>query len=552
MKRIKGLFKIGILLISLFLVFALSACSLFFPRMSKEQKTESYTQTEEAKSAVNMAPAEYDSSINDMVNPYVVPDQTEWNTEEYSSIQENGFLSVAANPFSTFGADVDTASYTHVRRFLTDNQILPPPDSVRIEELVNYYPYQYDEPKDGSPLAVNLEWSDTPWNPDTKLLSIGLQAEKIDNSKRDPANLVFLIDVSGSMWSEDKLPLVKKAFRLLTENLSDNDRVSIVTYAGSEQIAGEGLSGQDRNEIMRILDELEAGGSTHGSAGIITAYELAEKYYIPGGSNRVILATDGDLNVGVTSEGDLVRMIEEKKQGGVYLTVLGFGQGNIKDNKMEALADKGDGQYAMIDSILEARRVLVEEMGAQLNVVAKDVKLQVEFNPALVKGYRLIGYENRLMNAEDFADDSKDGGEMGSGHRVTALYEVVFMDSPMEIEAPSGRYQNQAGSGDNEKGTVMTEEACVLNIRYKAPVGGESTLETHPIERKSSDKVSEMSDNLKVASMSAAFGMKLRESEFIGDYTYEEILKVLRSVKEGNPTLDELTYLVGRAEKLSN
>lgn len=534
------------LLVSLILTVALSACSFLFPAARSEKDMalpkNGLAVPAYAEDRVAGEPAEMQMGKTEGID---------WNTEEYSSLRENRFLSVAANPFSTFGADVDTASYSHIRRYLADQQSLPPPDAVRIEELINAYPYKYEEPKGDSPLAVHSEWTDTPWNPDTKLLSIGLQAKKIDNSTRGPANLVFLIDVSGSMWDENKLPLVKKAFSLLTENLADNDRVSIVTYAGSEMIAGEGLSGKDRAEILRILDELEAGGSTHGSAGIATAYELAEKYFIPGGSNRVILATDGDLNVGVTSEGDLARLIEEKKQSGVYLTVLGFGQGNIKDNKMEALADKGNGQYAMIDTILEARRVLVEELGAQLNVIAKDVKLQVEFNPAVVKGYRLIGYENRLMDAEDFADDSKDGGEMGSGHRVTALYEVVFQDSAMEIAEPEGRYQNPEGDREDGGNRAMNKEALVLNIRFKAPEGDESRLEVYPISMDAAAGGGEVSDNLKVSSMMAAFGMKLRESEYLGDFSYEDMLKTLRSVGEGNSSLDELIYLIGIADQLS-
>ena len=347
----------------------------------------------------------------------------EHNTEEYSHIEENGFQSVSLSPLSTFAADVDTASYANLRRMLLEGADVPA-DAVRIEEMINYFHYDYPEPEDGEPFSVSAELTPCPWNGDNTLLRIGLQAPQPDWEAMPPANLVFLIDVSGSMNQSNKLPLVKQAFLLLTENLRSTDTISIVTYASRDEVVLSGAGGDDPAAIQTAIENLTAGGSTAGARGIQTAYDLAEEHFVPGGNNRVILATDGDLNVGVTSEGELTRLIEEKKESGVFLSVMGFGDGNLKDNKLEALADHGNGNYAYIDSLLEAKRVLVEEMGGTLFTVAKDVKLQVEFNPEHVKSYRLIGYENRLMDAEDFADDTKDGGEIGAGHRITVLYEL--------------------------------------------------------------------------------------------------------------------------------
>ena len=318
-------------------------------------------------------------------------------SEEYSHIEESGFKSVEQEPLSTFSADVDTASYTNIRRFIRSGQTVPK-DAVRIEEMLNYFNYQYKEPQGQDPFSITTEYAACPWNEENRLLLIGLKAKEIDFRDRPSSNLVFLLDVSGSMYSDDKLPLVQKAFTMLAENLDARDRVSIVTYAGYESVVLDGVPGSDTAKIAAAIDDLEAGGSTAGSAGIQKAYELAQKHYIPGGNNRVILATDGDLNVGLTSEKDLTRLIEEKRKSGVHLSVLGVGTGNIKDNKMEALADNGDGNYSYLDSVFEAKKVLVDEMGGTLITVAKDVKVQVEFNPAYVAGYRLGGYENRLLN----------------------------------------------------------------------------------------------------------------------------------------------------------
>ncbi len=454
------------------------------------------------------------------------PDE-EFNTEEYSAITENRFKSVVTNPLSTFAADVDTASYANIRRMINDG-IKPQTDAVRIEEILNYFYYDYPEPNAGEPFSVTTELSDCPWNADTKLLLIGLQATKIDVSEQPPANFVFLLDVSGSMDSANKLPLMKRAFILLTEQLRPQDRVSIVTYASSDRVVMRGATGDEKAEIMRGIEDLTAGGSTAGSQGIETAYNLAEKYFVEGGNNRVILGTDGDLNVGVTSEGALKRLVEQKRESGIYLSVMGFGEGNIKDNKMETLADNGNGNYSYIDDISEARRVLVEEMGGTLFTVAKDVKLQVEFNPAVLKGYRLIGYENRLLNDEDFDDDTKDGGEIGSGHRVTVIYEVVPVDSRFDVPGSELKYQQNAGSSSAEWATVC--------IRYKEPNANDSVLLSYPIQ--SSSYSPSMSDNMRLAAAISEFGMLLRNSEYSGTPSFDTVLDLLGSL----PDINEDTY----------
>ncbi len=443
---------------------------------------------------------------------------SEANTEEYNSIKENGYMSVAAAPLSTFSIDVDTASYSDLRRRITEGRDIYP-ESIRIEEMINYFNYDYPEPAEGEPFSVTTELTDCPWNEDTQLMMIGLQAEEIDMSERAPMNLVFLIDVSGSMYDENKLPLVQKSFALLTENLTAQDRISIVTYAGDDKVVLEGADGNDQTAVLEAINALEAGGSTAGAAGITTAYEIAEKYFISGGNNRIILATDGDLNVGVSSEAELTRLVEEKRESGVFLSVLGFGSGNYKDNKMEALADNGNGNYSYIDSLMEARRVLVEEMGGTLVTIAKDVKIQVEFNPAYIKGYRLVGYENRALAAEDFDDDTKDAGEIGAGHSVTALYEVIPVDSPMELSSDDLKYEG------NEAAGVENGELLTVAIRYKEPDSDESKLLEYPASESVYSAL--MSDNLAFASAVAEFGMVLRESEYKGSATCESVLTLI-------------------------
>lgn len=448
----------------------------------------------------------------------IYDEEIDFNTEEYNAIKENSYMSVAANPLSTFSIDVDTASYTNLRRMINDGGYIDT-DSIRIEEMINYFNYEYPAPNAGEPFSVTTEMADCPWNDETKLLLVGLQAEEIDMSERAPMNIVFLIDVSGSMYSENKLPLVQKSFALLTENLTPQDRVSIVTYAGSDRVVLEGADGNNKEEILEAINSLEAGGSTAGADGINTAYKIAEKYFISGGNNRIVLATDGDLNVGVSSESELTKLVEKKRETGVFLSVLGFGTGNIKDNKMEALADNGNGNYAYIDSVLEAKKVLVEEMGGTLFTVAKDVKLQLEFNPAYIKGYRLIGYENRMLAAEDFEDDTKDAGEIGAGHSVTAIYEIVTVDSPMELSTSDLKYSETSGE---ENGEMLT-----VSIRYKEPDGDTSKLLEYPVAE--SAYSSSMSANLTFASAVVQFGLVLRDSEYKGTATYDSILSSLEN-----------------------
>lgn len=485
----------------------------------------------------------YDASVRgEKFTDGMYEEEIDFNTEEYNAIKENSYMSVAANPLSTFSIDVDTASYTNLRRMINEGGYIDT-DSIRIEEMINYFSYDYPAPEAEEPFSVTTEMADCPWNDETKLLLVGLQAEEIDMSERDPMNIVFLIDVSGSMYSENKLPLVQKSFSLLTENLTPQDRVSIVTYAGSDRVVLEGADGNDKEKILEAINALEAGGSTAGADGINTAYRIAEKYFISGGNNRIVLATDGDLNVGISSESELTKLVEEKRETGVFLSVLGFGTGNIKDNKMEALADNGNGNYAYIDSVLEAKKVLVEEMGGTLFTVAKDVKLQLEFNPAYIKGYRLIGYENRMLAAEDFEDDTKDAGEIGAGHSVTAIYEIVTVDSSMELSSSDLKYSETAGEENGEWLTV--------SIRYKEPDGDTSKLLEYPVtENAYSDS---MSENLTFASTVVQFGLVLRDSEYKGTATYDSILAILENYDfESDSYKSEFISLVEEMNRRSN
>lgn len=469
------------------------------------------------------------------------------NTEEYSGIREIGFQSVANSPLSTFSADVDTASYSNLRRFIKYGYSLEniPEGAVRIEEMLNYFSYDYNLPTGKEPFGVTTVIGDCPWNENAKLLQIGLKTEEIDFSEAPDSNLVFLLDVSGSMYSEDKLPLLQKSFALLVEELSEKDRVSIVTYAGSDSVLLQGVSGDQKAVILAALDSLQANGSTNGSAGIETAYKLAEEYFIKGGNNRIILATDGDLNVGVTSESALEKLITKKKEAGVFLSVLGFGTGNIKDNKMETLADKGNGNYAYIDSLSEAKKVLVEEMGATLVTVAKDVKLQVEFNPAYVKGYRLLGYENRMLQTEDFDDDTKDAGEIGAGHTVTALYEIIPVDSRQEVPETELKYQDGQKSAGVKNGEWLT-----LQIRYKEPESDRSKLCTYPVKEEAYTE--KPTEDFYFAAAVAEFGLLVRDSEYKGDASFDNVRYLLKQVDTESDTYkDEFVYLVKELQKNS-
>ena len=463
-----------------------------------------------------------------------------FNTEEYNEIIESGYKSVAANPLSTFSVDVDTASYANVRRMIEYGEYINP-DAVRIEEFINYFDYDYSEPTTNDPFSVNVEMSDCPWNEEAKLMLVGLKAEDIKKSEREPLNLVFLIDVSGSMFSEDKLPLVQKAFTMLTETLTEDDRISIVTYAGDEKVVLKGTSGEDKDKIIDAINSLDAGGSPYGEAGINRAYDLAEKYFIDGGNNRVILATDGDLNVGLSSEEELTELIEEKRESGVFLSVLGFGTGNVKDDRMEALADHGNGNYSYIDSEMEAKKVLVEEMAGTLYTVAKDVKIQVEFNPVNVSGYRLIGYENRALADKDFHDDTKDAGEIGAGHTVTALYEIVLNENGTSIPEAELKYQQNTTTGNKN-------ELLTVSLRYKQPDEDESKLLAVPVTDEVYTK--KMPENLTFAAAVAEFGMVLRNSEFRGTASCEQILELLEDYDyRSDDYKTEFVYLVRTMDK---
>ncbi len=446
-----------------------------------------------------------------------------FNTESYAHIVENVFLSVAANPLSTFSIDVDRASYSNVRRFINHGQ-RPPIDAVRIEELINYFHYDYPDPDGDHPFSITTEVTDAPWNPIHKLVRIGIQGEKIDTENLPPSNLVFLLDVSGSMQSPDKLPLLKASFRMLVNELRAEDRVAIVVYAGAAGLVLPSTPGDDKDTILAAIEALEAGGSTAGGEGIILAYRVAGENHIEGANNRVILATDGDFNVGASSDAEMVRLIEEQRQQGTFLTVLGFGTGNLKDSKMEQLADHGNGNFAYIDNLMEARKVLVTEIGGTLLTIAKDVKIQVEFNPTRVAAYRLIGYENRLLANEDFNDDTKDAGELGAGHSVTALYEVipVGVDSPVEIRGvDSLRYQ----APSETTATSDSPELMFVKLRYKEPDGETSQLIQQPVL----DMSDQPSADLRFAAAVAGFGMILRESQYCGDdWTLADVLELAR------------------------
>ena len=471
---------------------------------------------EEACDSVVSAADTYNSVMDSASNSEYVKigyGESGYDTREYDYQEEHRFVSTKDSPLSTFAADCDTASYSNIRSYIEEG-MLPPAGAVRVEEMINYFDYDYiSDPEAGKKFAVYTEYADCPWNKDTKLMMVGLNTAAIDMSEKKASNLVFLIDTSGSMYEENKLPLAQKAFKMLAENLDENDRISIVTYAGSDTVVINGVAGSDAYTICEALDSLEASGSTNGSAGLITAYEIAEQQFIKDGNNRVILATDGDLNVGLTSESDLVGLITEEKDSGIFLSVLGFGSDNLKDNKLEALADHGNGNYSYLDSVYEAKKVLVDEMGGTLYTVAKDVKLQIEFNPEQLKGYRQIGYENRALSAEDFADDTVDGGEIGAGHVVTALYEVVPVDSEFDVPEAETKYTSKKQSTD------YSGELATVNIRYKEPDGDKSTLETAVIKAESGQK--EMSHDLSFASAVAAYGMLLTDSAYKGTATYK-------------------------------
>ena len=460
----------------------------------------------------------------------------DFNNEEYSKWEEKGYSSVVKSPLSTFSADVDTASYSNLRRLIREGYGLDelPEGSVRIEEMLNYFSYDYAEPKGSEPFGVTTYISKCPWNKEAELLIMGLKTEELAYEDAPPANLVFLLDVSGSMKSENKLPLLQEAFGMLAENLTEKDRVSIVTYAGEDTIVLNGVSGDNTRKIKKALNGLKASGGTNGGKGIETAYALAQEHFIKGGNNRIILATDGDLNLGLTSEKELEELITEKKESGIFLSVLGFGTGNIKDNKMELLADKGNGNYAYIDCVGEARKVLVEEMSSTLLTICKDVKLQVEFNPAVVSEYRLIGYENRALNREDFADDTKDAGEIGTGHSITVMYELILKEPLSELSSAeienlrySENYKMELGTADEEK-PARTQEWLTLSVRYKKPAEEESRLLQYPVNFDS--YLTEPGDDFRFAAAVAEFGLLASHSEYSEDASLKNVKNALKKI----------------------
>jgi Ca-activated chloride channel family protein len=444
-----------------------------------------------------------------------------FNTETYDAIVENPFLSAKQNPLSTFSIDVDTASYALVRRFLKQG-LLPPSGAVRIEELVNYFPYHYAKPTGDVPFSVNVELADCPWNANHRLARIGLKGRDVHQNERPASNLVFLLDVSGSMSDENKLPLVKTSLKMLLERLGENDRVAIVVYAGESGLVLPSTSAFDRSKIVAAIDSLVARGSTNAGEGIQLAYQVAAENFITGGVNRIILCTDGDFNVGVTDQGELVRMIEEKARGGVFLTVLGFGMGNYKDSTMEKLADKGNGNYAYIDTVSEAKKVLVHQLSGALVTIAKDVKIQIDFNPARAAGYRLIGYENRLLRSEDFKNDAKDAGEIGAGHTVTAFYEIVPAGLPIPgSDVDPSKYQTHANLTNAAEGP----ELLTVRLRYKEPDGKTSKpLEVPVVDRRM--PFDSASDDYRFAASVAEFGMLLRDSRYRGDMSFQGVLEI--------------------------
>lgn len=498
-----------------FIITAISIASLTSCKKAREQARRAPASAKYARDYADIAESEMPALSAEM--------PADFNTENYDRIYENEFLEALTNPLSTFSIDVDTASYSNVRRFINENQ-MPPADAVRIEELINYFDYDYPQPQDEHPFSITTEISTCPWEPKHRLVNIGLQGKKIPTENLPPSNLVFLIDVSGSMQDYNKLPLLKKAFKLLVEQLRDEDRIAIAVYASQEGLALPSTPGSEKQKIIDTIEQLEAGGTTAGAAGIQLAYKIAKENFVKEGNNRVILATDGDFNVGVSSDSELVRMIEEKRKDGIYLTVLGFGMGNLKDSRMEQLADKGNGNYAYIDDILEAKKVLVNEFGGTMFTIAKDVKIQVEFNPAKVKSYRLIGYENRMLKKEDFADDTKDAGELGSGHTVTALYEIIPTGAEGEAAKADDTKYTKTEVTDEAK---QTNEMLTIKFRYKPPKEDVSKLITKPVIDENIE-MEKTSDNFRFAAAVAEFGMLLRDSKFKGTATYDEVVEMAK------------------------
>jgi Ca-activated chloride channel family protein len=472
------------------------------------------------------------------------------NTEAYDFISDNSFIRASQDPLATFSIDVDTASYANVRRFITMSQ-LPPKDAVRIEEMINYFTYDYPAPTGPHPIAAYAEVASAPWEPNHRLVRIAIKGKDVDFSKRPATNLVFLIDVSGSMRDPQKLPLLKSSMKLMIDQLTENDRVAMVVYAGASGLVLPATNGDNKTALISAIDRLESGGSTNGAAGIQLAYDTAIANFIKGGINRVILATDGDFNVGVTNQGDLTRLIEDKARSGVFLTVLGFGMGNLKDSTLENLADRGNGNYAYIDTLAEARKVLVEEMSGTLMTIAKDVKVQIEFNDAEVNAYRLIGYENRILRHEDFNNDQKDAGDMGAGHTVTALFEVV--PRGVEISLPTVdplRYRAEAAPVDSR---VRSREMLNIKVRYKEPDDAASRMLDFPVVDQNA-AFNAAGPDFRFAAAVASFGMILRDSPHKGQATLNTVIEMAEKSRgvDGSGYREEFIRLVRRAAALKS
>lgn len=497
------------------------------------------------KSAVNFEggnpnghPVAYDSTEPEII------EEAEFNTEEYSKINENTFQETLQNPLSTFSIDVDNASYSNIRRYLTEGK-LPPADAVRIEEMINYFDYDYPQPVGEHPFSIYNEVAACPWNKDHLLVHLGLQGKSLDYDDLKPSNLVFLIDVSGSMDEPNKLPLVKKSLEILVENLTDQDKVALVVYAGNAGLVLPSTSVEDKDEILEAIEDLEAGGSTAGGAGMQLAYKIAKQNLLKDGNNRVILCTDGDFNVGISSTSELVEFIEEKRKEDIYLTICGYGMGNYKDGRLEEISNAGNGNYFYIDNDKEAEKVFSKELRANLFTIAKDVKIQVEFNPQTVEAYRLIGYENRVLAAEDFNDDRKDAGELGAGHTVTALYEIVPNGKPYPgTRVDKLKYQQTSLSPNANDKDLLT-----VKLRYK------------PIKSENSNLLSEIitideitrkpSPDFRFSAAVAEFGMLLRNSEFKGSSSYNQA-KELAEETGKDPEKSEMHELIEKAESLSD
>ncbi|MES2513141.1 MAG: VWA domain-containing protein [Bacteroidota bacterium] len=513
-------------------VIALSMAACGSGHEEKNQQKQTMDMT-----TVDITPPLYESVANASPPPLAASSVYPIANEQYNSLVENEFKSSKANPLSTFAIDVDGASYANVRRMLMEGY-LPPSDAVRTEEFINYFSYTYPQPTNGQPFSINSEYSTCPWNSQHQLLQIGIKGKEVDLKSAPNNNLVFLIDVSGSMDEPDKLPLLKRAFKLLVNQLREDDQVSIVVYAGNAGVVLDGADGDEPEKIINAFDQLQAGGSTAGGEGIELAYKLAKDHFIKKGNNRIILATDGDFNVGMSSQNELEKLIEEKREEGIYLSVFGFGQGNIQDNIMETLADKGNGNYNYIDNFMEARKVLVSQFGGTLITIAKDVKIQVEFNPQLVKEYRLIGYENRALNAEDFNDDKKDAGEIGSGHCVTALYEII----------PFGSTDSKVNVDDLKYRSVNTNptEVATVKFRYKGVNKKDTTSQLLSKAIHAEDFKYNTSPNLKLAAGVTEFAMLLRDSKHKQKASFEQSIALVSAAKAN----DSEGYITGLIEMI--